>query len=214
MQPINKIDINTDLDLVVPAFTHTLHEALQVSGHLSIHVKENAMYEAVFLQMGQACDVHVYLEGTQAKCLLKIVYLSSDQKDNKVTTEVIHVHPQTYSHQEIKGVLAGKGKAQFDGVIRIPFDSQKCEGFQNHRAILLSTEALVKCTPELEIYADDVKCAHGSAVGALDENQLFYLKARGIDQHTAQKILIKGFLSEMMPDSYIQKIETWMDEHE
>ena len=97
-----------------------------------------------------------------------------------------------------------------NGVIRMPKDSQECEGFLNHRGVLLSENASVKVTPELEIFADDVKCSHGSAIGALDENQLFYLLARGIDKMTAQKILLKAYLSDLLPDVWDEYIDDWM----
>ena len=101
----------------------------------------------------------------------------------------------------------------FDGVIRIPFDSQKCDGHQNHRAILLSDRASVRATPELEIYADDVKCSHGSAVGGLDETQLFYLVSRGIQQNMAKKMLLKSYAMELLPEKWEVYVDEWMDEN-
>ena len=116
----------------------------------------------------------------------------------------------TLSNHQIKGVLTDNAKMVLNGVIRMPKDSQKCEGFLNHRGVLLSENASVKVTPELEIFADDVKCSHGSAIGALDENQLFYLLARGIDKMTAQKILLKAYLSDLLPDVWDEYIDDWM----
>ena len=101
----------------------------------------------------------------------------------------------------------------FDGIIRIPKDSQHCDGHQNHRAILLSDTASVQATPELEIYADDVKCSHGSAVGALDENHLFYLLSRGIPMDEAKKILLKSYVMEILPETWEQYVDEWMDEN-
>ena len=184
------------------------------SGLLDIVVYENAAYELNLLQTGQDLKVKVTLLGTNADCILRCVYLSGTDADNKIEFEVIHAVPQTNSKQEIKGVAAGFGKADFYGVIRMPHGSQKCEGSQNHKALLLSDNAAVKCTPELEIYADDVKCNHGSSIGTLDETYLFYLMSRGIDEKTARQMLIKAFLLSDMPAAFETEIDKWMEANE
>ena len=184
------------------------------SGLLDIVVYENAAYELNLLQTGQDLKVKVTLLGKNADCILRCVYLSGTDADNKIEFEVIHAVPQTNSKQEIKGVAAGFGKADFYGVIRMPHGSQKCEGSQNHKALLLSDNAAVKCTPELEIYADDVKCNHGSSIGTLDETYLFYLMSRGIDETTARQMLIKAFLLSDMPAAFETEIDKWMEANE
>lgn len=184
------------------------------NGLLDVVVYENANYDLNLLQTGQTLKVKVTLLGENASCTLRAVYLSSTDFDNKIEFEVIHAVPQTNSIQQIKGVAAGFGKADFYGVIRMPHGSQKCEGSQNHKALLLSDNACVKCTPELEIYADDVKCAHGSSIGTLDESYLFYLMSRGIDRVTARQMLIKAFLLSDMPQAFETEIDKWMEENE
>ena len=184
------------------------------SGLLDVVIYENATYELNLLQTGQDLKVKVTLLGTNADCILRCVYLSGTDADNKIEFEVIHAVPQTNSKQEIKGVAAGFGKADFYGVIRMPHGSQKCEGSQNHKALLLSDNAAVKCTPELEIYADDVKCNHGSSIGTLDETYLFYLMSRGIDEKTARQMLIKAFLLSDMPAAFETEIDKWMEANE
>lgn len=184
------------------------------NGLLDVVVYENASYDLNLLQTGQTLKVKVTLLGENASCTLRAIYLSSTDFDNKIEFEVIHAVPQTISKQEIKGVAAGFGKADFYGVIRMPHASQKCEGSQNHKALLLSDKACVKCTPELEIYADDVKCAHGSSIGTLDESYLFYLMSRGIDRATARQMLIKAFLLSDMPQSFETEVDKWMETNE
>lgn len=184
------------------------------SGLLDVVIYENATYELNLLQTGQDLKVKVTLLGQNADCILRCVYLSGTDADNKIEFEVIHAVPQTNSKQEIKGVAAGFGKADFYGVIRMPHGSQKCEGSQNHKALLLSDNAAVKCTPELEIYADDVKCNHGSSIGTLDEIYLFYLMSRGIDETTARQMLIKAFLLSDMPAAFETEIDKWMEANE
>lgn len=184
------------------------------NGVLDVVVYENACYDLSLLQNGQTLKVKVTLLGENASCILRAVYLSSTDFDNKIEFEIIHAVPQTNSVQQIKGVAAGFGKADFYGVIRMPHGSQKCEGSQNHKALLLSDNASVKCTPELEIYADDVKCAHGSSIGTLNESYLFYLMSRGIDKVTARQMLIKAFLLSDMPQAFETEIDKWMEENE
>lgn len=177
---------------------------------LNIYVPQNAMYEASFLLEGQRVDVNVYLQGKGASCNLKATYLSSTKQDNNLVWHVYHECGLTQSRQQVKGVLVGKGRANYQGAVHIPSGCRKCDGDQNHRAILLSDDAGVSCTPELEIYADDVKCSHGSAMGSVDENQLFYLLARGICQKEATRIIVQGFLSEDMPKNFVRAINEWM----
>ncbi|MBP5535040.1 MAG: SufD family Fe-S cluster assembly protein [Alphaproteobacteria bacterium] len=205
MQTINKIiSANEKINDVL----------MNQSGLLDVVVYENASYDLNLLQAGQSLKVKVSLLGQNACCTLRTVYLSGTDADNKIEFEVIHAVEQTNSKQEIKGVAAGFGKADFYGVIRMPHGSQKCEGSQSHKALLLSDNACIKCTPELEIYADDVKCAHGSSIGTLDETYLFYLMSRGIDETTARQMLIKAFLLSDMPQAFETEIDKWMEANE
>ena len=180
------------------------------SGNIDVVVYENAFYELYLLQNGQDLNIKIHLLGKNAKCDLKAVYLSTTNSNNTLKFDVEHATQETYSQQTIKGVVSGYGKGVFEGIIRMPHGSQKCEGNQSHKALLLSENASVECVPELEIYADDVKCSHGSTVGNLDKQQLFYLNSRGIEEKTAKKMLIKAFLFSEMPDVFEGKIDEWM----
>ncbi len=179
----------------------------------TIFVPENQKYSARILHMSGPISLKVVLAGEQSECDIKIVYLSNKNNIENIKVEVIHEHKNTVSSQIIKGILTDNSKMIFDGVIRIPFNSQKCDGHQNHRAVLLSDSARVQATPELEIYADDVKCSHGSAVGGLDENALFYLTSRGIQQNMAKKMLLKSYAMELLPSAWESYIDEWMDEN-
>lgn len=178
-----------------------------------IIVPENTLFEAKILHILGDVALKILLVGDKAKCDIKIVYLCNKNNKYNINIEVIHEHKNTVSNHQIKGVLTDHSRLILDGVIRMPKDSQKCEGFLNHRGILLSENASVKVTPELEIFADDVKCSHGSAIGALDENQLFYLQTRGIDEVNAKKILLKAYLSDLIPASWEEYIDEWMAEN-
>ena len=177
---------------------------------ISVSVPENALFQAFILQLSGSVQLSISLDGAQAKCAVQALYLSAGQTRSQLTLDVNHAHPQTFSEQKIKGVLTDESQMDFKGIIRIPRDSQKCEGAQNHRALILSDKALVRATPELEIFADDVKCAHGSAIASLDEKQLFYLMSRGIDENQARHLLIQAFIMDLTPDVWISHIEQWM----
>lgn len=178
-----------------------------------IVVPEKQKYTAYILHTHGVLSLKIMLSGEQSECDIKIAYLSNKNNVENIKVEVIHKHKNTISSQQIKGILTDTATMVFDGVIRIPKDSQKCDGTQNHRAILLSDGAKVQATPELEIYADDVKCAHGSAVGELEADHLFYLQSRGVDLDTARRILLKSFVMEIMPDCWEHNIDEWMAEN-
>ena len=104
----------------------------------------------------------------------------------------------TKSYQLIKSVLDGDSKSVYQGKIYVDSDAQKTDGYQLSKAILLNENTEFNAKPELEIYADDVKCSHGSASGNLDENSIFYLRSRGLNYKEARSLLINGFLLEVI----------------
>ncbi|HEX3983047.1 MAG TPA: SufD family Fe-S cluster assembly protein, partial [Acidisoma sp.] len=112
------------------------------------------------------------------------------------TTAISHDAPNCPSRQTVKSVLTGKARAVFQGRIEVARIAQKTDGYQMNQALLLSPEAEINSKPELEIYADDVKCSHGATVGALDPEQLFYLRSRGIPADMAKMILVRAFLTD------------------
>lgn len=158
-------------------------------------------------------SVRVVLAGAEAKCRLSCVYLSGRKSESKIRFDVQHQAGNTYSEQIVRGILTDRAKASFEGTIRIPKDSQKCDASQNHRAVVLSDTASVTAIPELEIYADDVKCAHGSAIGSLDKTQLFYLMSRGVPADVAKKMLLRAFVRDVLDDSFEKYVDEWMGEH-
>ena len=129
------------------------------------------------------------------------------------TTNIRHLAPHTYSNQFIKGVAENFGTGVFQGQIHIAPDAQQCEGYQLHRALLLNNEAEIYCKPELEIFADDVKCSHGAASGDLDQQQLFYMQSRGIELEQAQKLLIEAYLDEVFAKIKNPQIAEWLKQN-
>ena len=139
-------------------------------------------------------------------CRLDGVYLATGKQVVDNTTYVEHAAPECRSRQVYKGVLDGQSRGVFQGKVHVMRDAQKTDGHQLSRALLLSPRAEIDARPELEIYADDVKCSHGATAGELDEDSLFYLLSRGIPQATARRMLIEAFLSEAIAEIPLQPV--------
>ena len=112
----------------------------------------------------------------------------------EIVTTVNHAEPKTVSRQVVRSVLGGKAIGSYLGKVAVARDAQQSDGEQSVKAMLLDRGATANCKPELEIYADDVKCAHGASVGELDEMQLFYAMSRGLDPASAKALLLEGFV--------------------
>ena len=106
--------------------------------------------------------------------------------------------PHCPSHEVYKGILSGRAKSVFNGKITVRPDAQKTDAKQTNKALLLSDSASINTKPQLEIFADDVKCTHGAAIGQLDDDQLFYLRARGISESDARNILVHAFAGDIV----------------
>lgn len=141
-------------------------------------------------------ETHVTLTGETAECNLSAIYLGRDKQHHDITTYMDHAVGHCHSSQIIRGVLDDASRGVFQGKVHVAPDAQKTDGQQMSRALLLSRKAEADAKPELEIYADDVICAHGATVGELDETQLFYLTSRGIPKATARAMLIGAFLDD------------------
>ena len=166
-----------------------------------------------FLQMNTDLNVFVCLQGEEARCKINCAYLTNKNSQLNIDIKVLHKHQKTFSEQCVKGIAAGESTVAFKGIIEIPKSSQKCDGRQQHRGILLSSKSKIEAVPQLEIWADDVVCSHGSAIGPLDANQLFYLQTRGLSEKEAKKILLNSFLGDLMPEEFFDTIQKWMGEN-
>jgi Fe-S cluster assembly protein SufD len=184
------------------------HIKIQAEGsgayHLSnlrARVGRDGAYDACTLSIGAKLsrnDINARLEGEGATCSLNGATLLRDTQHCDNTTVVDHLVPNTACDEVFKGVLDDKSRSVFQGKIVVHKDAQKTDGRQYCRTLLLSDDAEVNAKPELEIYADDVKCAHGATVGEIDEAALFYLRSRGIPEKRARSLMVESFLGEAL----------------
>ncbi len=136
--------------------------------------------------------------GENARCRLDGAFVVSGNDEANIVTAIDHAAPGGQTRELIKGVAAGRGHGAFQGNIIVREDAQKTDAHQLSRNLLIGARAAIDTKPQLEIYADDVKCSHGASVGDLDEAALFYLRARGIPSEEARHMLIDGFLREVV----------------
>ena len=151
-------------------------------------------------------DVSAVLEGEGAHATVDGVYLADGDELVDNHTSIDHAVAHCTSHELYKGILAGRGKAVFNGRILVRPDAQKTDAKQTNRALLLSDEATINSNPQLEIFADDVKCTHGAAVGQLDEDAMFYLQARGLNPAQARDMLLHAFANEVLGEISVPEL--------
>jgi Fe-S cluster assembly protein SufD len=163
----------------------------------AVTLQENATYESFACSTGSLLSRHqvnVKLAGAGAVAHLNGAHILKDQSHCDTSTVIDHAVPHCTSRQTYKQVLDGASRGVFQGKIWVREHAQKTDGFQLNQALLLSPDAEVNGKPELEIYADDVKCSHGATVGQLDQNALFYLRSRGIPLAEARTMLVEAFI--------------------
>ena len=166
-----------------------------------VHAARSATFSSHSFTLGGRLvrnDVFAVLDGEGAECTLNGLYLADGDRlvDNHTTID--HAKPHCPSHEIYKGILGGRARAVFNGKIIVRPDAQKTDAKQTNRALLLSDSASINTKPQLEIFADDVKCTHGAAIGQLDEDALFYLRARGLTFAEARDLLIHAFAGEIL----------------
>ena len=180
----------------------------------NIEQDNNSISETFILSSGSKFiknEINCNLKGKYSSAFVNGVFSLNEKKHNEIKTNINHLVENTKSYQLIKSVLDNSSKAVYQGKIYVDQNAQKTDGYQLSKAILLNEDSEFNAKPELEIYADDVKCSHGSASGSLNENSIFYLRSRGLNYKEAKNLLIKGFLLdviEKITDEEIKKFIT------
>ena len=191
-----KVEINVDKNALVDFCT--IH---QDSGNLSSHkrgmVKENGelkWMDIIFGKENLQLDVKTYLQEAGANVVQLQACLGNKEQEIVINSDVVHQHSHTTSLMKAKGVLYDKAKMKFKGTIKIPKNSAGCKADQRTDTLLLGEEAKCDAMPILEVENDDVKCSHGASIGQIDEEQMFYLLSRGLDEKKAEQLIVKGIL--------------------
>jgi len=179
---------------------------------MNIDQDKNSISETFILSSGSNFfknEIHCNLNGRYASAFVNGIFSLKNDKHHEIRTIINHLTENTKSYQLIKSVLEQSSKAVYQGKIFVSSDAQKTDGYQLSKAILLNKESEFNAKPELEIYADDVKCSHGSASGSLNDDSIFYLMSRGLSYQQSRELLINGFLLdvvEKITDSEIKKL--------
>jgi Fe-S cluster assembly protein SufD len=184
------------------------HYRIQTEGENAYHLSglylsqaEDSRYSGFNLGLGgvwSRTDLMVRLVGRGANCALNGLYLAGDRQLMDYHVDVDHATAHCTSRESFKGILNGKGRAVFDGRIHVAKNAQKTDAHLANKNLLLSRSAEVDTKPQLEIFADDVKCSHGTTVGQLEPEALFYLRSRGISETAARRMLCLGFAEEIL----------------
>ncbi len=187
-------------ELARTAIVEESKEALHLA-QLDATLGRDARFAGFALLLGGRTVRHeasVAMEGENAHCRLDGAFVVSGTDEANIVTTVDHRVPGGQTRELIKGVAAGRGHGAFQGRVIVREDAQKTDAHQLSRNLLIGARAAIDTKPQLEIYADDVKCSHGASIGDLDEAALFYLQARGIPAEEARHMLIDGFLREVV----------------
>ena len=173
---------------------------------------KNTISETFILSSGSnffKSEINCNLKGEHSSAFVNGIFSLDKNKHHEIRTTINHLSENTKSYQLIKSVLEDSSKAVYQGKIYVNSVAQKTDGYQLSKAILLNKDSEFNAKPELEIYADDVKCSHGSASGSLNEDSIFYLMSRGLSYNQARELLINGFLLdvvEKITDSEIKNL--------
>ena len=192
-------------------------------GNLHVKQQEDSTYDFVQFAFGGKLgrtDVNIDLCEEGANCFVKGLSLSDHKQHLDVNVVTNHYAPNCISGQSFKSILKDNSSGVFNGRVIVHDGAQKTDSSQSNKNLLLSKDALMNSNPQLEIYADDVKCSHGSSTGALESDALFYIRSRGIDQETATALLVHGFASEIIEvlknhdikDLVITYFNSWLEQ--
>ncbi|HYJ47313.1 MAG TPA: Fe-S cluster assembly protein SufD, partial [Pyrinomonadaceae bacterium] len=181
----------------------------------SVELGRDSSFNSTTITLGAQLsrhDINVGLDGEGSECWVDGLYLVGDGQHTDTHSLIDHRRPHCTSRQLYKGILDGKSRAVFNGKVFVKRDAQQTDAQQTNRNLLLSREARVDTKPQLEIFADDVKCAHGATVGQLEEEELFYLASRGMHMDLARNLLTYGFAEEVIDKIKIESIRGQLDE--
>ena len=198
---------------------YKLQEEPADSFHIASMFLHSARKRQLFLALARPSEAassattsSLLLDGEGIDCTLNGLYVGRNKQlvDNHTTID--HAMPHCSSHEVYKGILADQSRAVFNGKIIVRPDAQKTDAKQTNKALLLSDDANINTKPELEIFANDVKCTHGAAIGQLDEDAMFYLRARGLGVAEARAMLVRAFAGDILNRVKIAPLREYLEE--
>ena len=212
---------NAVIETVVGGGARINHYKAQTEGEGAYHVASTKVevgrggaYDLTSINLGARLSRHnieVRMGQEGGECWVDGLYLLGDGQHHDTHSLIDHLVPRCNSHQNYKGILDGRSRAVFNGRVFVHPDAQQTDAFQSNKNLLLSPEARVDTKPQLEIFADDVKCAHGATVGQLEEEELFYLVSRGLNPRLARNLLTYGFAEEIVGKIKVDSIRKQLD---
>jgi len=182
---------------------------------MQVHQARSSTFVSHAIAQGGALarhDINVVLNGEGGENTLNGLFMATDQQHIDNQTRIDHVMPHCTSREFYKGILAGKSRGVFNGKIVVHKDAQQTDARQTNKNLLLSQDASIDTKPQLEIFNNDVKCAHGSTIGRLDENALFYLRTRGLGEEDARSLLTYAFASELVNRISLEPLRTKLND--
>lgn len=183
-------------------------------GTTQVHQEDDSTFSATTISLSGRLirnNLNIAIDGKGCTANMFGLYMPEGKQHVDNHTVVDHKKPHSYSNELYKGLLGGKSTGVFNGKIFVRQDAQKTNAFQSNKNILLSPDATMNTKPQLEIWADDVKCSHGATTGQMDEEQLFYLRARGISKESAQAMLLYAFAKDVLENIQIEALKTSLD---
>jgi Fe-S cluster assembly protein SufD len=213
---------NTVTEVIVEENAYLDHIKLQEESKKAFHIarmeteiKRSGNFSSHFISTGAELsrnDFNARFGDEGGECMLNGLYMIEQSQHFDAHTVIDHANPHCNSHEHYKGILDDKSRGVFNGKVMVRRDAQKTNAFQENNNIILSDEALVNTKPQLEIFADDVKCSHGATIGQLDMDAMFYLKARGIGEEKSKAILLHAFASDVIKTIKIDPVRNYLEE--
>ncbi len=213
---------NAVTEIVLEPNSRLVHTRVQRESHKAFHVgcskallARDAVYDNTNINLGARLarhDANLEYAGENAEAWIDGLYLVEDGQHMDTHSRIDHKVKNCTSHQNYKGILDGKSRAVFNGKVFVHENASGTDAEQSNKNLLLSNEAQVDTKPQLEIFNDDVKCAHGATVGQLEEEELFYLLSRGLDEDLAKNLLTYGFAEEIINKITLPEIKEQLDE--
>jgi Fe-S cluster assembly protein SufD len=183
-------------------------------GTVQVNQARDSHYVSFSLATGAALsrsNIYTTLDGAGSGATLNGLYMIEDDQVSDHQTEIIHAQPNCFSRELYKGVLDGRSHGVFNGKVYVHPIAQKTDGKQTNKTLLLSPNAQVDTKPQLEIFADDVKCTHGATIGQIDQTALFYLKSRGIDNNLARRLLTYAFAADVLETIEVTEVRETLE---